>query len=139
MLRRVVISVVLTAAAANVAAGQTVDEQSARPQTDEQEIISLAREFADEALLDGSAVLKQGLPSSPERVVLAEDGKANPLKMDNVRVRIKGNEATLTSRLVFSGRRSNSEAYEHFDNWTVTLVKQENGWRVVQAQLGHRK
>lgn len=136
MVRRTLMIVVLTTATAILATGQTASRQTAQIKTDEEEIISLSQQLAEGSVISDSAVVKETSSSRPERITLATDGEADPLKMDNVRVRIKGNRATLTSRLVFSGRRSGGEAYERFESWTVTLVKQKNSWRVVQARLG---
>jgi ketosteroid isomerase-like protein len=128
--------VVLTAATVIHVAGQTAGKQSAKIKADEQEIISLSQKFAAETVFNDLPVAKQAPRAALEPTTIAADGQADPLKMENIRVQIKGSGATLTSRLVFSGRRSNGEAYARSESWTVTLVKQEDKWRVVQAQIG---
>jgi hypothetical protein len=139
MMRRVWMMAVLMATMAVLAAGQTVNRQSAQIKADEQEIIALSQKFAEEAIINDSPVVKQSSATRPEMITPGKDGEANPLKMDKVKVRIRGNKARVTSRLVFSGHRSSGESYEHTENWTVDLVRQGDRWRVVTAQLGRSK
>jgi hypothetical protein len=126
----------LMMASTGLAVGQTSSKQPLRGNSDEQQIITLSRQFADEAMMNDATVAKHVSGTRPERLILVEDGEANPLAMDQIKVTIKGNKATLTSRLVVSGRRSNGEAYEHFHSWTTQLVKRGERWQVASAQMG---
>ena len=131
--------VLLTAATMIRVAGQTASKQSTQTNADEQKIISLSEKFAAETVFNDLPVAKLAPRAALEPTTIVADGQADPLKMEDIRVNIKGNGATLTSRLVFSGRRSNGEAYARSDRWTVTLVKQKDEWRVVQARIGREK
>ena len=135
-MRRMWMMTVLMAAMTAPAAGQTVNKQSAQINADEGEIIALSQKFAEEAIINDSSVVKQVSAARPQMITLGKDGEANPLKMDKIKMRIRGNKARLTSRLVFSGHRSSGESYEHIENWTVDLVRQGDRWRVMVAQLG---
>ena len=135
-MRSMLMTAALMMASTGLAVGQTSSEQSLRGDTEEQQIITLSRQFADEAVMNDATVAKHVSGTRPERLILVKDGEANPLAMDRIEVTIKGNQATLTSRLVVSGRRSSGEAYEHFHSWTTQLVKRGKQWQIVSAQVG---
>lgn len=119
-----------------LATGQTSGEQSAQSSRDEQKIIAVSHQFADEFVLNSATVVKHISATHPKRITAVKDGEANPLKMDQVKVSINGNKAKLTSRLVFSGHRSNGEAYERFNGWNADLIKQGEEWKVTRARMG---
>ena len=133
-MRRMLMTVVLLVTTINFAVGQVNDQQSAQNHV-EQEIVAASQQFADEAILNEATVIKHVSATRPKMITLIKGGEANPLKMDHIKVHIDGNKAKLTSRLVFSGRRSNGEAYEHFNKWTVELVREKGKWQVVRAQM----
>lgn len=134
-MRKVLMATALVVSATALATGQTVSRQSVQSNTDEQEIISLSRQFANEAIINDALTVKGISNAHAKRITIVKSGEANPLEMDQIKVRIDGSKATLISRLVFSGRRSSGEAYKHFNKWTVDLVKQGGRWQVVSGRM----
>ena len=134
-MRKMLIMAALILSAAALALGQTISKQSAQGSTDEQQIIALCRQFADESIINDALTMKDISDAHPKLITLVKDGEAEPLEMDKIKVRIDGNKARLTSRLVFSGRRSSGQAYKHFNSWTVDLVKQGERWQVVRGRM----
>ena len=135
MMRKLLMAAALVVSATALATGQTVSRQSVQSSTDEQEIIVLSRQFANEAIINDALTVKDISDSHPKRITIVKNGEANPLEMGKIKVRIDGNKATLTGRLVFSGRRSSGEAYKYFNKWTVDLVKQGERWQVVSGRM----
>lgn len=135
-MRGMLLMVVFTLATTATVAGQVTDEQSTRT-TDEQVIVALSRRFADDAVINDATVVKDISGTNPESVILERDGEANLLGMEQIKVKVDGDKATLTSHLILSGRRSSGDAYKHVHGWRVNLVKQAAGWKVVNARMGN--
>jgi len=135
MMRKLLMTATLIVSLTALATGQKISKQSVQGSTDEQEIIGLSRQFAEEAIINDALTIKDISDAHPKLITIVKNGEANPLGIDKIKVRIDGNKARLTSRLVFSGRRSSGEAYKHFNKWTVDLVKQGERWQVVSGRM----
>lgn len=104
---------------------------------DERAIIDLAHKFATEAIINDAVVVKGVSDTEPKRITLAKDGEANPFELDQIKLQVEGNRATLVSRLVLSGQRANGEDYRYVHRWTVELEKQGGQWQVVRARVSN--
>jgi len=104
---------------------------------DERAIIDLAHKFATEVIINDNLAVQQVSDTEPKLITLITDGEANPLVLDQVKVQVEGNRATLVSRLVLSGQRANGEDYKRVHRWTVDLEKERGQWQVVRARMSN--
>lgn len=112
-MKRLAVVAVLTFMMSVLALAQSSGERSIQSLKPEQEIISLSRKFADEA-------------------IFIREGEA--LDIHDVKVRISGNTALFTSRADKRGRGASGQAYTHPHRLTVEYVKRDGGWQVVRGE-----
>ena len=114
-MKRAVAVAALIALMSVLALAQAAGERSPQSVTPEQEIILLSRQFANEAI-----IIRRG----------------ETLDIHDIRVRIRGNTASFTSRADKGGQEASGRAYMHPHRLSVEYVKREGRWHMVRGQWG---
>ncbi|MEJ7575940.1 MAG: hypothetical protein WKF74_02925 [Pyrinomonadaceae bacterium] len=114
-MRRFAVAAVLTLSMSILSLAQVSGKQAARSVNPEQEIISLSRGFAGEA-------------------ILTHKERAETLDIHDIKVRINGNTALFTSRADLKGQNSFGQAYTYPHQLTVEYVKRGEDWQVIRGE-----